>query len=193
MERRRVLTLLGGVGFGGSILGFEYGMSGQHQISVSDVDAVPSEIPIELTAEMVDEAATSGSAATVQITMSNQGDEQTDLAIGWPGVFVAGRSDETAPGLTLVATDRSTRPDRHPVCPQAITNYNIPTLLLTSELDPGGKATAEFAVWGQQGNDLTNCISEGLFTFKSTYQASPPSGETFDWGFSLSVEESSNS
>jgi hypothetical protein len=193
MERRRALTLLGGLGIGGSIVVSGSVGSGQRRISVANTDEVPAGTPVELTAEMVDGTATTASPATVQVTMSNGGDERTAVATGWPGVFVAGRSDETGPGLTLVATDRDTRPARSPLCPKAITDYNIPTLLITTELDPGAEATAEFAVWGQRGNDVANCLPEGVFTFRSTYQVSPPSGDAVDRGFSLTVEDGPDS
>lgn len=189
MERRALLRLAGGAGVAGVAGVLAMGTLGRHRVTVAGQDAVPPESPVDLDAEVVEETTTNGDAALVRVTATNPSDtESARAAVGWPGVFGVGRSDQTDPGLLLVAADRDLRPFRHPLCPVPVSNYNVPTSLLGTELDPDGEAAMTFDVWAQRGNGPPECVPAGTFAFTSEYHHGPDLSRTFEWGFQLRVE-----
>lgn len=183
-----MIGLIGSFGFTGCIGTAHLSGSGMssRRITVDDVEESPSGYPVELSAKMVDETATSDDPAQVQVTLTNRGDRSIDISTGWPKVFGSLVSEETDPGLLLVPPEHA--PKRNPKCPQPSGSYDIPSSLWMTSLDPGVSTSVTFEVWGQSNNDSSDCLPEGTYTFKSKYNVgSDDSKESFRWGFSLDV------
>lgn len=188
MERRSLFKILGGTGGAAAFGLIGFGRMGHRQITVRGTDDVPTQFPIQLDAEVIDDKSTNSDSSIIQISMSNQTKEQiVQFSTGWPGVFTAGNSRET-PGLMLIARGHNNRPIRNPICPKPISNYNIPTLLLATELQPEETRHVKFDIWGKKENSLFNCIPKGTYSFESTYYEGPSIEENFTWGFTLDVK-----
>lgn len=188
MNRRTLLKSVGGAGAAGLLGIVGYRQMGRRQVTVARQDSTPVEIPVELDAKMVDKVATNGDAARVEVTITNPTSERvTDIIAGWPGVFTVTHSEQSAPGLQLVAAERDLMPVRHPLCPIPVANNAIPALGIEIDLPPGGTDSSAFEVWGQRDNDVGNCIPSGTYRFTNEYPTNPDTWDEFEWGFTLRV------
>lgn len=164
------------------------GMS-PRRITVGVVEAAPPEYPIEFTVEMKREEATIDDPAQVTVTVTNRGDRDITLGVGYPGVFSGVKSVESTPGLLLVPIDKNPNdlPKRRSQCPQPIRGWPLPAYLQHMPLDLDERKSKTFEVWGKHENDTEVCIPDGTFTFETEYTVLSSNDTTFDWGFTLNV------
>lgn len=158
------------------------------RITVADTDADPAAYPVAFAVEVVSDTATAGDRACSQVTVTNRGTDTIEFHTGFPGVFDGLASEETAPGLFLYPTGNTppravSQGDHQP------TGYPLPAYLQRHELAPDTSESVTLDVLNKDPTEPWGRLPKGTFTFQADYDIPVANTEeTFDWGFSLTVE-----
>lgn len=174
--------------------------TGPRTISISGVDDVPDGSPFSPSVEVLQPSVTADQTAQIRTTLTNTVDRpvwNVDVRIGTFGNFIT-RAGPQNQRLLLLNPDGDYETVR-PACWRA--DISRPTLdhaysntVSDIRYAPGATRSNTFDIFGHPGN-TGPCLAPGDYPIEAEYAVSDDSSTDtheweFQWGFSLTVEES---
>ncbi|WP_394739910.1 hypothetical protein [Natronococcus roseus] len=165
----------------------------ERQISISDVDDVPSDAPVEFDVEVVEKTVTADETGFIEVFATNTGDTEKQI---WSPYYKGSSSAESEAGILLYSLTAPDSPeeDYTPDCiedPEATDEYVEMTDEgpLNHTLGPNETGTDRLIVVDDPTAE--GCFPTGEYRFENAHEYA---GIEFTWGFTLRItDENTNS